>query len=240
MIYVCQFSLPCSYLLNKLDEAHGKIEALQKTINDLERAKSNLSEEVRIIKQELSTSMSGQQVKFRQIKVDLTVQKQNSEQIQMEIANFRIEANVSKDNIDKLEKMNANFEAKKTDIENKLIQERLKLDQIKRDLTKTEENYKESRDHLTQQVGKHQDDLKRLEHLEAELGETRKKNREYKKNARKNLLQIKTLESQLQEELANKAKLEEEIAKKKSDEKNSEEGSSPRSRDSFVFLLIIL
>jgi len=145
----------------------------------------------------------------------------------MEITELKLKVNSMKEEAEKQQHIIGALEAKKIDLENKLIQERLKSEQLKRDVMKLEESYKEARDSLTEQVGKNHDDLKRLENLESELQETRKKSREYKKNFKKSETQSRALQAQLKEEQATKAKLEQELGERKKEV--GPDGLTPRS-----------
>ncbi len=103
-------------------------------------------------------------------------------------------------------------DSKLLELENKLIQERLKAEQIKRDLIRADEALKEAKASLNDQINTNHDGLKTIEHLENELAETRKKYRDCKKNLKKNETQLTKVQNQLQEEQAQRAKLEQSIS----------------------------
>lgn len=136
----------------------------------------------------------------------------------MEIGKLKVEANTLRDEISRLEKLSAAAEAKKTDMENKLIQEKLKVDNMKREMQKLEENYNEARQNLKEQVEKGNEALQKLEHLETEYNDARKKIKEYRKSARKFKQQVTDLQAKLEEDQAQLQKLQKEMENKQSEE----------------------
>ena len=130
---------------------------------------------------------------------------------------MRVEANALRDEIARLEKLSANSEAKKTDMENKLIQEKLKVDNMKRELQKVEENYNEARQNLKEQIEKGNETLQKLEHLENEYNDARKKLREYRKSARKLKQQVTEQQIKIDQDKEQLQKLQKELENKGSE-----------------------
>ena len=106
------------------------------------------------------------------------------------------------------------MEEKKRDLENKLIQERLKCDQKTRDYQKLDENYKEARQNLAEQIETTKEKLKKIDHLENELSITTKKMKEFKKSSKKLNLKAILLEKTLKDQTDKKEKLELSIKEK--------------------------
>ena len=146
-------------------------------------------------------------------------QKENNDQdqSQLEAANLKLSVNSMKEEVNNLQRVIAAKDSRLLELENKLIQERLKSEQIKRDLIKSEETFKETKTSLNEQINKNHDDLRTIEHLETELIETRKKYRESKKLLKKAETQLAKTQSQLQEEQAQKAKLEQSLLEQKTE-----------------------
>ena len=140
----------------------------------------------------------------------------------MELTTVKVEANSLRDEIDRLEKQVEVNDRKKVDLENKIIQERLRVDTLKKEQQKTEENYKEARQDLSEQVSKSHENIRKMEHLELEYNETRKKMKEYRKNARKLSQQVADLQSSLKEQQDLIQKLQADLVSKTTESKEDE------------------
>ena len=116
-----------------------------------------------------------------------------------------------KDELEKLQNMLSAKEARGFDLENKLIQERLKSDQIRRDLARSEETAKDTKTDLNEQISKNHNLIKMLDTREKEFVELNKKYRECKKNLQKAETQLNQLQNQLQDELTQRSKLEQHL-----------------------------
>jgi len=80
------------------------------------------------------------------------------------------------------------IEEKRRDLENKVIQERLKNDQKGRDYQKVEENYKEAKTNLAEQIDINREKLKKIDTLENDVQVATKKMKEFKKKMPRKLL----------------------------------------------------
>lgn len=143
--------------------------------------------------------------------------QQPENQNPMEVADLKLEANSLKEEIGKLQKVISAKDSKLLEFENKLIQERLKSEQIKRDLIRAEEALKETKTSLNDQINENHDGFKTIEHLENELVEERKKYRECKKNLKKTEAQLTKAQNQVQEEQTQRTKLEQSLLEQKTE-----------------------
>lgn len=166
-------------------ETKESMGSFNKIINDLEKSKMELNEELK--------------------------------NAQLEISNLKAFANALKDETERLQKALSAKDARALDLENKLIQERLKVEQLKRDLTKVDESYKEAKAHLNEQITKNHEMIRTRECRENEFTELNRKYRESKKTLKKTMLQLATVQNQLQDEQTQKAKLEQVITEQQTD-----------------------
>lgn len=100
----------------------------------------------------------------------------------------------------------SDIDQEKNDIENKLIQEKLKHHQTQSDLLKIKETFEQTQKDLNEEIESRKDDLRKLEELKRQLIESDKKSKEYKKSMKRLSQQIVDLQNKIHAENKEKEK----------------------------------
>jgi chromosome segregation ATPase len=96
-----------------------------------------------------------------------------------------------------LNKKISDIDQEKNDIENKLIQEKLKHHQTQSDLLKIRETFEQTQKDLNEEIESRKDDLRKIDELKKQFLESDKKSKEYKKSIKRLSQQIVDLQNKI-------------------------------------------